>query len=64
MQVLVDCATLDCKINRWTASAARDVKYSLSFTLYKVSGMGGSFDKNSFILGMKFSFLENTCSSL
>ena len=26
--------------------------------------MGGIFDKNSFILGMKYSFLENICSSL
>ena len=26
--------------------------------------MGGTFEKNSFILGMKYSFLEDTCSSL
>ena len=30
----------------------------------KVCGMGRIFDKNSFILGMKYSFLENTCSPL
>ena len=30
----------------------------------KMCGMGGVFDKNSFILGMKYSFLKNTCSPL
>ena len=39
-----------------------NVHYRLCFT--KVFGMGGIFDKNSSILGMRYSFLESTCFSL